>query len=782
MVWKNNIVKRTKSILTIFLGIPLTIISLSFLFLVIFSGRNVFIQQLTNLKFPPFLLSIVFFMIFFFLRSIVWKQILGKLGSELKLEDVVYFSSLTELKRYIPGSIFSYVGRLFHFGQLGVKKKIIIKGTVLEASLHILSSFIISISGIIYLYQLSRQNILFQFMPQGIYSVGLYIFITICLFLLFIFLKKNLRNIFKFTDEFFISILSWICYAIASVLIVVSISGFNPYTIVSLGSFFVLAWLIGYLSIITPSGVGVREAVIVFGLSYIVPIQTAVAVALLARIVFVFSEFIFFVFSSLFYKWKGFLKKKLLSYSTQSILLFISIFTYISYFSYVTFEKHLNFFTGRFDLGNMDQTVWNTIHGRLFQLTNPDGINSISRLGIHADFILVLLSPIYLLWQDPRMLLFAQTVFIALGGYFIYKIGQFVMKNNSLAFIFSLSYLLNPFVQKQNLYDFHAVTLATTFLAASFYYILIKKWKMFLLFITLAVLTKENVFITSSLLGIYLFRTKRKLGVIVALLSISAFYTLVTYFIPNARGGQHFALEYFQEFGDTPFMIIKNIFFTPNKTIAAIFTYPNFQYIFTLFFPAGFLSFIQPLALIFCLPDLTINLLSKNTNFKSITFHYAATIIPFIYISSIYGVQKLLKSKLFSEKLILYYIIFSSVLSAYFLGPLPGAKSPSLEIFANKVNESQEIRDYLKKIPPVLSISATNNLGAHISHREKIFTIPQGIREADMILFLLNDKFAQPSLEAQEELAEQLKNNNSYIQEFKIGDFIAFKRSTFRLQ
>ena len=88
----------------------------------------------------------------------------------------------------------------------------------------------------------------------------------------------------------------------------------------------------------------------------------------------------------------------------------------------------------------------------------------------------------------------------------------------------------------------------------------------------------------------------------------------------------------------------------------------------------------------------------------------------------------------------------------------------------------------MKKIPPVLSISATNNLGAHISHREKIFTIPQGIREADMILFLLNDKFAQPSLEAQEELAEQLKNNNSYIQEFKIGDFIAFKRSTFRLQ
>lgn len=776
MVQMNNLVNRTKNLLTIFLGIPLTIISLSFLLLILLSSGNVFVQQITKIKIFPLFLSIVFFLIFFFLRSCVWKQILGKLGSNLKLEEVIYYSSLTELKRYIPGNIFSYIGRLFHFGQLGVKKKIIIKGTVIEASLYILSSFIISISGAIYLYQLSRQNILFQFLPWEIFAFGLSLLIIIFFILAFIFLKKYLRNVFMFTDEFFISILSWICYAIASVLIVVCLSGFNPYTIVPLGSFFVFAWLVGYLSVITPSGVGVREAVIVYGLSYLVPLQTAVAIALLARLVFVFSELIFFMLSSLFYKWNSALKMKLLSYPTQTILLFISIFTYISYFSYVTFEKHLNFFTGRFDLGNMDQTVWNSIHGRLFVLTNPDGINPISRLGIHADFILVLLSPIYLLWQDPRMLLFVQTVVIASGAYFIYKIGQFILKNNTLAFVFSLSYLLNPFVQKQNLYDFHAITFATSFLAASFYYILTKKWKLFLLFITLSVLTKENVFITSFLLGMYLFRTKKRLGALIGLVSIITFYMLVTYFIPNARGGQHFALEYFQEFGDTPFVIIKNIFLTPNKTIATIFTYPNFQYIFTLFFPVGFLSFMQPLALVFSLPDLTINLLSNNTNFKSITFHYAATIIPFIYISTIYGARKITKCKFFSKKVFLYYIIFSSLLSAYFLGPLPGAKSPSLEIFTNKVEESSEIRQFLDKIPTSFSISATNNLGAHLSHREKIYTIPQGIGEADIALFLLNDKFAQPSLAAQEELVKQLKNNNKYIQIFKTGDFIAFRR------
>src|SRR5690606_35418815 len=118
----------------------------------------------------------------------------------------------------------------------------------------------------------------------------------------------------------------------------------------------------------------------------------------------------------------------------------------------------------------MDQTVWNTLHGRVFQFTNPDGIENISRLAFHADFILILLSPLYLIWSDPRMLLLVQTVVLGLGGYFVYKIALHVLKHKTLAVVFSILFLLNPLVQKQNLYDFHAVTLATTFLLAGWYF------------------------------------------------------------------------------------------------------------------------------------------------------------------------------------------------------------------------------------------------------------------------------------------------------------------------
>lgn len=54
------------------------------------------------------------------------------------------------------------------------------------------------------------------------------------------------------------------------------------------------------------------------------------------------------------------------------IILLICIGIYIYYFSSFTFAKQDMFLTGRYDLGNMDQTVWNTLHGRIFTFTNPD--------------------------------------------------------------------------------------------------------------------------------------------------------------------------------------------------------------------------------------------------------------------------------------------------------------------------------------------------------------------------------------------------------------------------
>jgi uncharacterized membrane protein len=99
-------------------------------------------------------------------------------------------------------------------------------------------------------------------------------------------------------------------------------------------------------------------------------------------------------------------------------------------------------------------------------------------------------------------------------------------------------------------------------------------------------------------------------------------------------------------------------------------------------------------------------------------------------------------------------------------------------MFTKQVVGKQAIDNFLSQIPTRYSIAATNNLGSHLSRRKNIYTIPIGIDKADVILFLLNDKFAQPSLAAQKEIVNKLGTDKNYTQIFKQDDFIVFKKSS----
>ncbi len=95
--------------------------------------------------------------------------------------------------------------------------------------------------------------------------------------------------------------------------------------------------------------------------------------------------------------------------------MWLMIVAYIAFFGTVTVLKHQAFQTTAFDLGNVDQAVWNTQQGRPLAMTNIEGLTN--RLGTHVEPILLPISVLYFLWSDPRLLLLLQTVIIALGAW-----------------------------------------------------------------------------------------------------------------------------------------------------------------------------------------------------------------------------------------------------------------------------------------------------------------------------------------------------------------------------
>ncbi len=467
---------------------------------------------------------------------------------------------------------------------------------------------------------------------------------------------------------------------------------------------------------------------------------------------------------------------KLINKYKYELALGIFALIYFIYFTILSFLRYSNYYTGRFDLGNMAQTVWNTLHGNFFMLTNPNGTDQISRLAFHADFILVLLAPFYLIWEDPRMLLLIQSFVLAGGGIFVYLIADQVLKNKMLALTFALCFFLNPAVEYTNLFDFHGVTLATTFLLGAFYFILKKKWAFMILFLFLAGITKEQVWAINALFGLYLiFISKQKiLGSIVTILSISAFFILFWIAIPASLGTEHFAVEFYSDYGTSPTSIIKSLFLHPEKVIHTLTLEDRIGYIKQLFMPLGYLSIIALPFLIFTSPDLLINLLSNNPQMHQIYYQYSATITPFIFISAIYAVYFLMKK--FPEvpyEAISLIILILTLVSGYNYGPLLFAKKPNDAMLRIKLANKEIIDSYISSLPSTSAISATNNLGSHLSHRKQIFVEPYGFNQSDTVMFLMENPNQQ-----EKDNFNSIVNNPDFSLILENNNFYVFKRNT----
>lgn len=802
--------KKLIDFVKLFLGLPLSFVALFFITRLIFSHKETILLQLQTSNLLLLFLGMLSFFIFFLLRTYVWQQILKEKGHLIPLVDVSYLWMSSEIKRYVPGNIWSFLSRMHLFSEKNVPKQVIITSLITEAEFLLISCILLSLSAYSFIFYNILQKIFFLpsfFIPLVFFIVGLATVLFICSS----FLKTQTNNrylllFFNILPNFplpimiaflLLSLAYVFFFSFGSYLTMTAVIPLSPLYLWTFIGFFLFSYLIGYFSFITPMGLGVREAVLTLGLSQFTIATLAGFAAVFVRAIFIVSELLFFLATFL---WQRVQKNKIaigehfIAKHKFFLLVCLGIFVYIVYFSSASFLRHENFFTGRFDLGNMDQTVWNTKEGRIFLFTNPDGVETVSRLAFHADFILVLLAPFYWFWSDPRMLLFLQTIVIASGSIFVYLLGKNVLNNQKIASILALLYLLNPALHWTNLYDFHAVTFATTFLLAAFYFLYIKKYYAFLFFSLLAAFTKEQLWAIIGLFGLYIFFKessvcffkkcvtklciqKQMFGLSIFVISCIIFYSLVWVAIPQTRGANHFALSYFSEFGSSPTNIVKNFILSPHKIIATLGQDGRMLYLHQLFSPLGYLPILSPLILIFALPDLLINTLSNNSNLHQIYYQYSANITPFLFIATIFSLKSLQNYlPRVSVNFYIVYLIATALYSAYMYGPLPGTKNPNIDMFLKQNPDKVYITSVLRAIPKEYRVAATNNIGAHLTQREHIYTIPFGIEKADVIVFLHGDTYARPSPQAQKKLAENLKNSKQYKILAEKEDFIVLEK------
>lgn len=339
------------------------------------------------------------------------------------------------------------------------------------------------------------------------------------------------------------------------------------------------------------------------------------------------------------------------------IILGLLITIYIVFFSYLSIKRYRTLNSHYYDLGIMNQVVYNTSQGRFLEMTDQDSRKNINRIAIHFDPILAMFAPLYKIYSGPETLLISQTIILGLGALAVFLIANKVLKKKGISLIFVLSYLFYFPVQRANIFDFHAVTLATTFLLFAFYFLLVKKNFWLIFFILLSLLCKEHVGLLIIIFGIYIFfvRKERKLGILIFSLGLIFFISTVYFLIPYFRQGEHFALRYFQ-----------------GSKIKILFSQETIKYGLRLIIPM-FYGLFSPFTLMMALPELAINIFSLSGNMRAIYFHYNALIVSVFIFSSILGyhfIDVKIKNKII-KSLILIIFIFLNIFWIYSYDPLP---------------------------------------------------------------------------------------------------------------
>ncbi|GCE26783.1 hypothetical protein KDA_22670 [Dictyobacter alpinus] len=340
----------------------------------------------------------------------------------------------------------------------------------------------------------------------------------------------------------------------------------------------------------------------------------------------------------------SFLSQKRLAW----LLLLLMVIAYILILGDQSILRYDVFKATGFDLGNMDQATWNTLHGHLFEFTNrsDNWYGAPIRLAQHVEPIFLLLAGLYALGSDPRILLIFQTLMLAAGALPVFLLTRKSLPTLPLlAPLMALGYLLAPAVLGENIFDFHPLTLVTPLLLYAVLALTYRRHVWFVILCILVASCKEDmgaVVALLALLAIWKYRIPR-LGTAVFIgglvWTLLAFLVIKPHFNVGAQQDNYWYR--YEALGPTPAAAVVNILSHPWIIFGVLVTLDRVYYLAGLLRSTGFLALLAPEWLIPTLPSLAINLLASESFQHNGVYHYHAAIIPFVIIAAIHGTRRL---------------------------------------------------------------------------------------------------------------------------------------------
>jgi uncharacterized membrane protein len=382
-------------------------------------------------------------------------------------------------------------------------------------------------------------------------------------------------------------------------------------------------------------------------------------------------------------------------------------------------RSHRGLLTQMNDLGNANQAIWQASRGNFsMPVSNASPPLRISRLAIHANFIFWFIAPAYLLWPSPEMLLWLTTLACAFAG-----LGLFALAVRRFpswwALLAPAVFWASPLVQDANLYDFHAVTLFCAFFIWMVWAFEEKRtWLGWTLFVLALLCEEQGALMLLFYGGVRAMTEKdKKQSAIMTLLTLGYLLLVTFVLMPYMRsGGPVMGSEWRYEWLAAA---------TPEQLLTHMFRLDRVRVILYLFVCGAAFGVRSWKMLLVLAPPVIAGLFSSSVWATRLTGTYYWMSAEMVIVLAVLFTEQ--------KKSLVRLAMVTAVLSILF-SPLPYGLWAGWDNFPRA--QHRDTLDMLEKsIPAEASLVVQNNVGAHFSNRENVWSDGPDAPPADFALF-----------------------------------------------
>jgi glycosyltransferase 2 family protein len=223
-----------------------------------------------------------------------WVSVLNGLGPKVPVARAAQVMLVGQLGKYVPGSVWSYVMQMELGRQYGILRPRVLVTGLYAAGIGVVSSLILGALALPVVFQQHTYlTWLFVLLPIGLVCLHPKVMTWLASLVLRLFRRPPLEHQVTFAvvgKAVGWALLSYMLYGLHLWLLVNSLVDPDWQTLVLLTGAMALGFTVGLFAFVFPSGVGVREAILVGAMTMLLTVPQASAMSLVSRMMFTAAD------------------------------------------------------------------------------------------------------------------------------------------------------------------------------------------------------------------------------------------------------------------------------------------------------------------------------------------------------------------------------------------------------------------------------------------------------------------------------------------------------------